>query len=449
MQRIKIYFTVVFGAAPILSAAIIGTNPPALPLTAARISALPQKQQPAWKKYLASSEKQWQGDRAFLFNEMKSHGLKEFSTPPKGNSKNRLQLNKESTWYGEPEALRMADIVVSFQTPAGGWSKNLSFSEHRRVLGEQFASGGGSSHLTEFDNDLPRDFNWSYVGTFDNGATTTQLRFLAKVIAAVNPKLGEVYRAAFLHGLDYIFEAQNPNGGWPQVWPLEGEYHDAITFNDGAMINVLRLLRDVLQGSGEFTFVPQSTRKLAATSMQRGVECLLASQILVAGRRTVWCQQHDLLTLQPTSARNYEMPSQVGSESADILLFLMELPNPNAKIIIAVHSAAAWLEKTEMHDVAFQATGDEGRKLVPAKGAEPLWPRYSQIGADRPIFGDRDKTIRTDLSEISKERQNGYGWYSTKPIRALDKYAEWKRTHPVRSAKTSQLNDALPQSSAQ
>jgi PelA/Pel-15E family pectate lyase len=304
--------------------------------------------------------------------------------------------------------------------------------------------------LTEFDNDLPRDFSWSYVGTFDNSATTTQLRYLAKVIRAVNPRQGEVYRTAFLRGVNYIFTAQNPNGGWPQVWPLEGDYHDAITYNDGAMINVLRLVKDVSKGSDEFAFVPQRTRKLATSSLLRGIDCILATQILAGGRRTVWCQQHDLLTLQPTSARNYEMPSQGGAESAEIMLFLMELPNPNAKIIAAVHAAATWLEQAEIHDVVFKAAGEDGRKLVPTAGAEPLWARYYQIGADRPIFGDRDKTIHSDVGEISKERRNGYSWFSVRPMRALDRYAIWKQAHPSRPEKISgKLDDSLRQTAAQ
>ena len=56
------------------------------------------------------------------------------------------------------------------------------------------------------------------------GQATTEIQFLARV--------GN--HAAVLRGLDYTFAAQFPNGGWPQVWPLEGGYHDAITFNDGA-----------------------------------------------------------------------------------------------------------------------------------------------------------------------------------------------------------------------
>jgi len=48
-----------------------------------------------------------------------------------------------------------------------------------------------------------------------------------------------------------VFAAQNPNGGWPQVWPLQGGYHDGITYNDGAMLNVMVLLQDISAGTGE------------------------------------------------------------------------------------------------------------------------------------------------------------------------------------------------------
>ncbi len=434
MLKLKINFLLIAASASLSSAGIIGTNSPSLPITTDRIATLPKKEQPSWKTYLALSEKQLQADRTFLFNEAMRRGLRELSNPPKGNSKNRPPLNNPPLWYAQPDALRLAENLVSFQTPAGGWGKNLDFNEHRRAPGERFATGGGSSRLTEFDNDLPRNFGWSYVGTFDNSATTTQLRYLAKVITAVKPSQSEIYRASFLRGLNYIVAAQNPNGGWPQVWPLEGGYHDAITFNDDAMVNVLRLLRDVSNGSDEFAFASQSTRKLALSTMERGIDCILATQIRAEGPPTVWCQQHDPITLQPTSARNYEMPSQSGSESAEILLFLMELPNPGAKIVAAVHAAAAWLAKAEIHDVAFKSMGADGRELVASPGAEPLWARYYGIGTDLPIFGERDKTIHASVSEISKERRNGYSWFSTKPRRALIQYAAWREAHPSKTA---------------
>jgi PelA/Pel-15E family pectate lyase len=412
---------------PLLPAAIIGTNPPAQPLTQERISALPRAQQSAWKDYLKRSTRQWEADQAFLQTEMRRHGIKQPVVPPSGRSAQSMPLNKPAAWYGESEARRVADIIVSFQTPAGGWSKNLNLTQHPRAPGEFFAPNNDSRHLEPGDFDIHRDAHWDYVGTFDNDATITEMRFLAKAIAAAGTNSSATYRQAFLHGLDYIFAAQYPNGGWPQVWPLQGGYHDAITYNDNAMLNVLALLRDVSGTNNEFTFVPKKYRKPAATSLAHGIACVLATQIVVDGRRTVWCQQHDLLTLQPTSARNYEMPSQVGAESADLMRFLMEQPQPGPAMVAAVNAAAAWFEKTKINDLAYKFDFETGRHLVPAPGNGPLWARYYEIGTDRPIFGDRDKSIHDDVNEISQERRNGYSWYNETPKPALAEYPDWEK----------------------
>ena len=70
------------------------------------------------------------------------------------------------------------------------------------------------------------------------------------------------------------------------------------------------------------------------------------------------------------------------------------------------------------------------RRLVHESGAGPIWARYYEIGTDRPIFGDRDKTIHDNVDEISKERQRGYAWYRDTPKHALEVYAVWSKTHP-------------------
>lgn len=431
-MKLKLYFVLAAGFASWLPAAIVGTNQPSQAVTPERLAALPKNEQPAWKEYLARSERQLQVDQTFFHLEMKQQGVKETVMPPAGRSGSKLPLNKPAAWYGEAEAQRIADIVVSFQTPAGGWSKSVDMTDHRRAPGARFARQNTAKFLGTFDNDVPRDVNWNYVGTFDNSATTTQLRYLAKVSAALGPERSAAYRAAFLRGLDYIFAAQYPNGGWPQVWPLQGGYHDALTYNDDALINVLQLLSDVSAGTNEFAFVPNAGRQNADASIKRGLNCILASQIVHDGSRTAWCQQHDALTLQPTSARNYEMPSLCSSESAKVAMFLMREPNPTPATVTAVRAAMTWLERTRLKDVAFQKVGDQGRLLVPATGAEPLWARYYEIGTDRPIFGDRDKTIHDDVSDLSQERRNGYGWYTTTPGRALEQYARWpERTNAV------------------
>ena len=429
--QLAVWLALAFGCRLGLPAAIVGTNSPALALTAERVALLPAADRAAWTKYLQQSERQWQADQQSFFSELKQAGLKESLPPPHSTSESRLPLRNPAAWYGQAEALRIADCVASFQTPAGGWGKNLDMTQHRRAPGEQFAGDNTPMHLDQLDNDKPRDLHWSYVGTFDNDATTTQLRYLAKVISASSDPFNSDYCLPFAHGLSYILSAQYPNGGWPQVWPLQGGYHDAVTFNDGAIIHVLELLKDVAEGAAGFFWMPLRARTAAAASLQRGIECILRAQIVVDGRRTVWCQQHDALTLRPTSARNYEMPSQSGSESADIMVFLMRLPKPDPKTVAAVHAAAAWFEKTGLRDVAYQPVGNDDRQLVHTPGAGPLWARYYALGTDRPLFGDRDKSIHDDVMEISKERRKGYGWFGDKPSRAVQEYRRWKDTHPI------------------
>jgi PelA/Pel-15E family pectate lyase len=341
-------------------AAVIGTNVPATPVTADRVAAMP-----AWKNYLEDSLRQRQADQEFLRNELKAHGLKQATLPHKTSSAKGVTLKDSADWYRSAEARRIADILLSFQTPAGGWSKNTDFTNRARQPGELFGAENGSLFLEKKDFDTPEDPGWNYVGTFDNDATTTELRFVAKMISAGKTN-DDPYRAAFTRGLNYIFAAQYPNGGWPQVWPLQGGYHDAITFNDEAMLHVVEFLREVAGGLGEFSFVTPELRTKADASWKRGLGCILAAQITANGRRTVWGQQHDAITLQPVSARNYEMPAASSSESATLVLFLMQLPNPDAKLVASVHAAAAWFKKTEITGKAFRVVGGESRKLVEA-----------------------------------------------------------------------------------
>lgn len=375
-----------------------------------RLAALPAAEQPAWRDYLARSKALGAADEKFYTDELKVQSLTKPLVPTRGRS---LPLKNPDAWYTTAEARRAADITVSFQTPAGGWNKNTSFTDHLRRPGERSGYENG------------------YIGTFDNDATITPLSFLAKVIAATNPDASTPYRAAFTRGLNYLLQAQFPHGGWPQVYPLEGSYHDTITYNDGAMVNILTLLRAITAGQNEFVFAAAADRARAAAAGARGLNCILATQIIVQGRRTVWGQQHDPLTLAPTSARNYEMPAQSSGESAGLVLFLMELPNPSPEVVTAVHAAAAWFEKTALPGVIFKPAPDgSGRRLVAAPGSPRLWPRYAEIGSDRPLFGDRDKTIHDDVNEISKERRNGYAWFGDGPKRVLDQYRAWARAHP-------------------
>ncbi len=414
-----------------VDAAILGTNPPARALTAKLIDSLPREQQASWRKYLAHSQEQRQADQDFLRREMRAHNLKRPLMPSENHSRKWAALDRAEEWYRQAEARHIADCILSFQTPAGGWSKNMNMAGDRRAPGMLFAPDNASRFIGVADFDIPLDRGWSYVGTFDNNATTLQLRFLAKFISS-NTNETTRYRTAFQRGVNYIWAAQYPNGGWPQVWPLSGGYHDAITFNDNAFVNVLELVNDLRHGADAFKFTSPELRQAAEKSFQLAMKCLLASQVIVDGQRTIWPQQCDLLTLLPTSARNYEMPSLASGESAGILLFLMQIPDPDSEQIVAIRAGADWFRQTEIKDMAFTKRGGE-RHLLSAPGKGPIWARYYEVGTNRPLFGDRDKTIHDTVEEISKERRAGYSWFSDSGKRVLQQYENWekKRDHPA------------------
>ncbi|MBO9544960.1 pectate lyase [Caulobacter sp.] len=411
-------------------ASVIGTNVPAQPITAARIAQLPAAQQPAWKAYLARSDAQEKADRAALAAELKP-GETAPPSPPTGHGDGGMPLNKDAAWYASPEARHVADVIVSFQTPAGGWSKNQDRTGALRLPGQPYASDNNSKYLTENDFDAARDPKWGYVGTLDNNATITELRFLAKV-ALASGKDGEAYRTSFLKGVHYLLNAQFPNGGWPQVWPLEGGYHDAVTFNDNAVSEAADLLTEVSEAKPEFAFVPADLRAKAGVAAKKGRQVIVASQIKVDGKPTIWGQQADPFTLAPVAGRNFEPPALSTGESADLLTYLMSLPDPTPAEITAVHAGVAWLKGAAIMGKAWTGGkgNPEGRRLVDQPGAGPLWSRYYST-AGKPVFGERDKTLRDDANELSLERRNGYAWFGTGPAKAITMYEGWAKTHPA------------------
>jgi PelA/Pel-15E family pectate lyase len=400
-------------ASPALSGAVIGTNPPCPPLSAERIAALPPADQTAWRDYLDRSAAAFAADKKFYAGELAALGLTAPLVPARARGR-AIPVKPPGDSFTSPDSLRLADNLISFQTPAGGWNKNTDFASRPRHPGERSGYEAG------------------YVGTLDNSATIAPLRYLAAVVQAGGfTPTTDRYRAAFQRGLDYLFAAQFPSGGWPQVYPLQGGYHDAITFNDGAVVNVLTFLHEVAAGRGDFAFVAAETRARTAAAVERGLVCVLAAQIVnVDGSRTVWGQQHDPLTLTPVSARAYEMPAQSAGESAGMVRYLMALPEPSPVVITAVHAAAAWFERTRLKDVTYGLAPDgSGHQLTPTPGAPSLWSRYTEIGSDRPLFGDRDRSIHDVVSEISKERRAGYAWFVTSPKSALADYAKWSQRH--------------------
>jgi len=274
--------------------------------------------------------------------------------------------------------------------------------------------------------------------TIDNGATYTQLKYLARVYGA---KADDRYKQAFINGVEYLLKAQYANGGWPQFFPLHHGYYTHITYNDDAMTGVLGLLRDIAKKKSPYGFVDDALRVRASTAVDRGVEVILKTQVVVDGKLTVWCAQHDEVTFKPAAARAFEPVSLSGLESVGIVRFLMKIEHPSQRVIDAIESAVAWFEKTRINGYRWQETPTANgfdRELIRDANSGPLWARFYEIGTNRPIFAGRDSVIRYDVSQIEAERRNGYRWYTDEPERLLKvDYAIWraKLSMPVELSK--------------
>jgi PelA/Pel-15E family pectate lyase len=161
--------------------------------------------------------------------------------------------------------------------------------------------------------------------------------------------------------------------------------------------------------------------------VQRGVECLLASQVVVNGRRTVWGAQSDPLTLVPVKARAYEHASLSGGESAAVMDFLMDLAQPDPRVRAALRDAAAWFRRTAIYGYEYGYKKD----LLPRPGAGPLWARFYEIGTDRPIFASRDGVKVYSFAELDRERRTGTPWYGSWPLKFLaDDFPQWEERLP-------------------
>jgi len=326
---------------------------------------------------------------------------------------------KNQPRYKETEFTQIADNMLIYQRDNGGWPKNYDM---QAIL------------TTEQVDSLVKTKNKLHT-TFDNSTTYTHIDYLAQVynIAKVAK-----YKDACLKGINFVLSAQYPNGGWPQYFPLEDNYSRRITFNDGALIGVIELLKKIVDNNPEFSFIGDPLRKEVIRAYEKGIECILNTQIFEKGRLTAWCQQHNEIDLKPAWARAYEPPSICNGESAEIVLFLMDLKNPEKRIIESVQGAVKWFSDSKIYNTKVNTvpappeksvwkTSTIDRVVVFDSLAPPIWTRYYELVTEKPLFSDRNGKFLYSLAEVSRERRSGYSWYTYAPQVILDKYPDWQK----------------------
>lgn len=279
-------------------------------------------------------------------------------------------------WFLTDSARLVGANVMAHQIENGAWPKNVNFFR--------------------LENDGAAAPSSLEAATIDNGATTTEIRFLMRLFAATGDSL---CLESALRGVRYLLSMQYDNGGFPQYFPRRDHYHARITFNDDAMVSVLRLLREVSLRRAPYGPFPLELSVEAAAAVDKGVACILACQYVQYGVRTVWAQQYDEHTLQPAPARAFELAGLCSAESAAIVEFLQTVSADHPEVLPAIDDAIKWFRAHQLPD---------GR-----------WARFYTLEDNRPFFCGRDGVMRFSLDEIEEERRNGYSWYNTRPAKLL------------------------------
>lgn len=330
-------------------------------------------------------------------------------------------INKEPNQprHSLSQIKEIADNILLYQKDNGGWPKNYDM---RAVLTEE-----QKQILISVKNDL--------CTTFDNCTTYSHIKYLAKAYHIIEDAR---YKDAALTGIDFIFSAQYPNGGWPQVFPIEPKkYSRHITFNDNAMTGIMAMLQDIIENKPFYSFVDPARRQKAKTAYDQGLACILKCQINDNGKLTAWCQQHDENDLTPAKARAYEPASICNRESTDVVLFLMSIDSPSPEVVNAVESAIQWFADSKILGIRVEVfdtppfetplrTLTKDKKVVTDPNAPPIWTRFYELGTHRPLFSNRKSELLYSLADVDRERR-AYGWYTYDPQKAIDAYPNWKK----------------------
>lgn len=312
--------------------------------------------------------------------------------------------------YTPDEFESIADNLLAYQNPDGGWPKNIDWlailptDSVKNALNERYKRS-----------------------TLDNRNTFPQIIYLADVYSRT---MTEKYKTGTLKGLNHLLETQKANGGW-RGWDV-----DAITFNDEVTTGALELFLQIKQGDKRFDWLSKEDRGRIEEALQRGIELILKCQVVQNGVKTAWGQQHDNETFVPVKARSYELEGLTANESCSILQLLMSIEQPTDEIIESVKSAIAWLERAKISGLRIERIPLTEEAIinheypydnvaVADSTAKPIWARYYELSDNTPFLCRREGTKVWKLADVDAERRTGYEWYGYWPEEVLEQYPAW------------------------
>ncbi len=262
----------------------------------------------------------------------------------------------------------LAEALIRGQHPSGGWQYYIDFDPAGADAWRQMISKthwGWEEYYYQYGN-----------ATFDDNTTAAPATFLLRLFDA---RPDEALKAPLLKALQFVLDAQRPDGAWPQRYPLTPEalrgqpsrYTGHATLNDGVTANNIDLLLEAHERLKDDRY------RHAAV---RGMDFYLKSQ----GRppQAGWSQQYDDGG-RPAPARTYEPAAVDVSQTIESVQDLQRFYRitGDRRYLDAVPSALDWLDSARL------STG------LPAGRTHA---RFYEPGTNRPLFAYRAGTSRFD-----------------------------------------------------
>ena len=281
----------------------------------------------------------------------------------------------------------VADLIVALQNEDGGFQvlpDNYEMSQKETGLGSM------------------KDVSSVY-----NGATTSELKYLAKYITANKPEDSK-YQDAFVKGIKYLLTTQHDNGGWSMNPGSGSGFNANIEVGNKAMTEVLTLLSDSARLNNQDEVFARKAMYVdeIKSAVEKGNDFIVKSQISNNNKKSGWATQYDK-SGNVTMGHTYERESVSSYTTKDVIDYLMTIHNPSQDIKDAVESAYSWLKDVKIADkeqkVVKDTSMNNGFDVYLVDGSGTWASNYVYDKATdsyRPLYSDVDPT-RADQKYVN------------------------------------------------
>lgn len=311
------------------------------------------------------------------------------------------------------------DVVPSYETSSKGYgirydallagTASLDTTAADTIVALQNEDGGFAV--------LPDNFEMAQTGaslgslkgasSIENGATTAELKYLAKYITENKPEDSK-YQDAFIKGIKFLLSTQLDNGGWTMQPNGGSGFNGNIEVGNSAMTEVLTLLSDIaVLNNQNYVFARKAMNVDAIKSaVEKGNDFIVASQISNNNKKAGWASQYDKAG-KVTMGRTYERASVSSYTTKAVVDYLMTIHNPSQAVKDAVESAYSWLKDVKIADkeqeVVKDASMNNGFDVYFVDGNGTWASNYVYDEANdsyRPLYSDVDPT-RADQKYVN------------------------------------------------